>query len=424
MTPVTARCSPEGLADRRRGDQVVRRQHQVAVVLHHPGVEEVEGRAAVELVEGLVLEGPGDLDGPVAAEVEEDDRVAVGHLPDRLVVLVDDDEGRQELVVDVLVLAVEGLHRLAGRGEVAGLAQDVGLPPPLHDAPVGLVAVHGDDHAPAAGGDEVVEPVAPVGAEALLEAVDEGGGGPLADVAAVGQDVDPEVGHAVAGGAVDEGQQLVDVAVDVAVGEEPDQVERGLAGLRALDDGLPDVTLEEGPGRDGLVHQLGALVEDPAAAQRVVADLAVAHVVVGGQPGGDAVGPHQGVGVVGDEPVQGRGPGLHHRVPRARRGHADAVHDDLHHGTTRLGKAIRLLELVHLSCFLGCSTCLPPQSGVARPGKVGGRQPPRRVRGQRSTGPGARAGGAARAPAVVLGPLALGAGSIVLPGGQEATFET
>ena len=44
------------------------------------------------------------------------------------------------------------------------------------------------------------------------------------------------------------------------------------------------------PRGDGLVHQRGALVVDAAAAEGVVADLAVAHVVVAGQADRGAVG--------------------------------------------------------------------------------------------------------------------------------------
>ena len=47
-------------------------------------------------------------------------------------------------------------RRCPGRVEARPLAEHVGVPAALHHAPVGLVAVHGRDHAAAAGGDPVV----------------------------------------------------------------------------------------------------------------------------------------------------------------------------------------------------------------------------------------------------------------------------
>ena len=72
---------------------------------------------AVEFAEVLLLEGPGDLDGPVAAEIEEDHRIAVLDGADRTAVLGDDKAGHI-LVGHLRVFPVIGRNRLDGRGKL------------------------------------------------------------------------------------------------------------------------------------------------------------------------------------------------------------------------------------------------------------------------------------------------------------------
>jgi hypothetical protein len=143
--------------------------------------------------------------------------------------VVGDDEAGEVLVVEA-GLFVEGLDGRAGGGEAAALAAHVDLPAAGDHLPVGLVAVHGDDHAPAAAGDAIVAAVLREVGEDLLEAIDVEEGGAAGDVAAVDQDVHAGPLHALAGGALQQGDQVIDVAVDVAVGEQADEVQR-LAGL-------------------------------------------------------------------------------------------------------------------------------------------------------------------------------------------------
>jgi hypothetical protein len=80
--------------------------------------------------------------------------------------------------------------------------------------------------------------------------------------------------------ALEQGVEVVDVAVDVAVGEQAEQcsVER-----RRREHRPPAGVSKREPEARASCDQLGALVEDAAGADRVVADLAVAHVVVGRQ---------------------------------------------------------------------------------------------------------------------------------------------
>jgi hypothetical protein len=89
-----------------------------------------------------------DLDRAITAEVEQDDGVAVTHAR-----VVADDERRQPLIVDLRVLRVERLDRFARRGEPPTFPAHVEVPAALDHRPLGLVAVHRDEHAAATRGD-------------------------------------------------------------------------------------------------------------------------------------------------------------------------------------------------------------------------------------------------------------------------------
>src|SRR5690606_40215961 len=89
-----------GLSDGGRAHQKVLRQLEIAVVLHHAAIKDLGSGSAIESLEMFILEGSADLDGSVTAEVEEHDGGAVTNGPDRLTLLIDDDEARQELVDD------------------------------------------------------------------------------------------------------------------------------------------------------------------------------------------------------------------------------------------------------------------------------------------------------------------------------------
>jgi hypothetical protein len=78
--------------------------------------------------------------------------------------------------------------------------------------------------------------------------------------------------------------------MDVAVGQQPDQVEARAPRDNVAHQALPHRTPEQGTGGDRVVHQLGALLEDPSGAHGVVTDLGVAHVRVARQADRGAVG--------------------------------------------------------------------------------------------------------------------------------------
>ena len=140
------------------------------------------------------------------------------------------------------------------------------------------------------------------------------------DVAAVRERVDP----GLLGREAEQRPQVVDVRVDAAVGDEPEQVDAVAALERRAEERR---VLEERAVLDRLVHAHQVLVEDPAGADRQVADLGVAHLA-GRQADRLAGGVERRVRVLGPEPVEDGRVGELDGVARAGRRAAPAVEDD------------------------------------------------------------------------------------------------
>mmetsp|Transcript_24664 Transcript_24664/g.79634 ORF Transcript_24664/g.79634 Transcript_24664/m.79634 type:complete len:269 (+) Transcript_24664:1169-1975(+) len=267
------------MRDGRRGHQEVRRQLQVSVVLHQPGKLEVLGDVdTVELVKlRSALEGLGDLNHAVRAEVEDDDRVIVLHLPDWRAGLIDYNKGVEVLVVGAGVgLELGDQLGSDGAGDVR-LAQHVRLPPALHHLPLCLVTVHCNLHAAAAGRDARVAAGRRELGELGLERLDEGDAGAVGHVPAVSQHVAPDPLRPVRRRALDHRRQLVGSRVHPAVRQQPNEVDG--VGAEGGRDVLPARVGEDLARLDVDVHQLGALRVDLAGAKRVVPNLGVTHVV-------------------------------------------------------------------------------------------------------------------------------------------------
>ena len=158
----------------------------------------------------------------------------------------------------------------------------------------------------------------------LLDVLQGRGGG---DVTAVQEDVAVGLLYAVRLGMAQQGQQMADIGVDVAVGQQAQEV-HGLAVLDAvLRQVDPGGRREQRAVLNALAHQLGALGVDLAAAEGVVTHLGVAHVLVRGQADGGAVGLEPGIGAGGEEVVQVGSLGNRHSVAAAAVTLADAVHN-------------------------------------------------------------------------------------------------
>ena len=146
---------------------------------------------------------------------------------------------------------------------------------------------------------------------------------------------------------VEDGVQMLFVAVHVAVGEKPQEME--CAALPATRfDALPHLTLEQGAGIQGPVHQTRALIEDPARAHGVVTDLGVSHVLVGGKTHRGAVSAKGAEGGVLGEEIQGGGVGGGHRIPLVSGTDAHTVHHCQQDGAGK-GTAARFFQGSHHS---------------------------------------------------------------------------
>ena len=120
---------------------------------------------------------------------------------------------------------------------------------------------------------------------------------------------------------------MLDVRVDPAIRDETEQMHIGPALLRPLERADEGGVLEEGPVRDRAVHPLEVLVEDPARADRQMADLGVAHLSCG-QPDRFAGGIEHRVRVARPEAVEHRRLGQLDPIPRAWGRAAPPVEDD------------------------------------------------------------------------------------------------
>ncbi len=266
--------------DRRRIDQETLRQLEIAVVLQHAGVGHLRHANAVELVETRFFESARDFDRAVAAEVEENHRVAVFDRTDRLAVLAN-HEGWQILIDRPGKPGAQRLDCRRGAGVLLTAAEDVRLPASVDHRPVGLVAIHRDVHAAATGSDAGRE----IGAADLRQksferqdVVERTG---LRNIAPVEQNVHPHRPHTLFPGTLDERAQMVQMAMDVAVGEQTDEMDRAARRLGAGDNLAPGGPLPDRTGGNRVGDQRGALAIHLPGPDRVMTHLRVAHVLVG-----------------------------------------------------------------------------------------------------------------------------------------------
>ena len=120
---------------------------------------------------------------------------------------------------------------------------------------------------------------------------------------------------------------MFDVRVDTAVGDEPEEVHISAALLRPLEGAVERRVLEERAVADRDVHALEILEEDPARADREMADLGVAHLALR-QPDRLSRGLQRRVRKLAPEPIEDRRPRELDRVAGPRRRAAPAVEDD------------------------------------------------------------------------------------------------
>ena len=282
---------------------------------------------------------PRQLANPIRPEVEHDRGVAVRVEPRAAA----EHDRLQELVGDPTRVA-----RPDRRDRVVGLladAQEDRVERPLRPLPP-LVAVH-RVVAPGHRCDAVGRQRREVGDRRLGR-----------DVPPVGERVHPRpVAHPLPLGELEQRPQVVDVRVDAAVGDEPEQVHLAGAGAGPAEEVEQHLVLEERAVLDRAVHPHEVLVEDATGADRQVADLGVAHLTVR-EPDGGARGVEPCRGVPPCQVVEDRRVREVDRVPRPRRGEAPAVED--HERDERLAARAHAAAALQIAAKEAGSSEAPP----------------------------------------------------------------
>ena len=126
---------------------------------HRAGEKHIRHPTAVEFIEiAASVESFGNFHGAVAAEIKQDDRIAVFDFAHRVAV-AGDDKFFQILIEHPGMVRPQLVDGLQSGGECTSLSVHMTVPAPLHHRPVGIVAVHGDVEASTAGGDAVIRAV-------------------------------------------------------------------------------------------------------------------------------------------------------------------------------------------------------------------------------------------------------------------------
>ena len=322
-----------GVGDRGRSNEVTGRNVEVAVVFKHTCVNNGRNANAVEFVEiSACLEGLGDLDRTVAAEVEEDYAVAVFNGAYGSAVFSDNECG--EVLVDHAGFRAVGFDCFFCGSELSAFAENVGVPAVFNHLPVCFVTVHGDLHSAAAACDLCAEGSIVERSEECFEGFNVFESGGFANVTTVEKDVNAYVVYAFSLCLFNHCLEVVDVRVNVTVGEESEEVESRAVCYAVAGETLPGFAFKHSAGFDGFGDELCALRENLTGAECVVTNLGVTHVVVGHKTYGSAVSAELGPSVFLHESVEGGGICVFNSVARAVGSDADTVHND---GNDRTG---------------------------------------------------------------------------------------
>ena len=235
------------------------------------GADEGHGEVALlplHVGKGGIHETAGDLPGPVGAEVGEDDGVALPHAA-----VLGAHDGLHKLVGDAGIIGF--LHPVHRVGVLHALAPGHGVVGPLHPVPAlvpvhGVVAAHDGGHLAHADFFALFHK--------LFHIFLAGGGG---HIPAVQEAVDVHPAQPPLPGHLQQGEDVGDVAVDAAVGQQAHDVE-GAAALLAVVHGLDiGLVLKEAAVLDGPADAGEILEHHPAGADVGVTHLGVAHLALG-----------------------------------------------------------------------------------------------------------------------------------------------
>ena len=248
---------------------------------------------------------------------------------------------------------------LGGGAELRPLAQHVGLPAALHQAPVSLVTVHGDELTATAAGDADVEIATANVAQERLEGFHVIQRRGFGYVATVQQDVDAHPPQPPFLGLHDERLEVIDVGVDVAVGKKTEEVQRGFMLADVVHDLLPGAAFEQLAAFDGLADEGRSLVIDLARANGIMSHLRVTHIVIAGHAHGGTVGLQHRMGILLVEGIQHRGVGIGDRVAPGVGIDTDTVHHDGDNGARYAGEFRVFLQHICLQVLTGLENRAP-----------------------------------------------------------------
>ena len=271
--------------------------------------------AGFEPGEAGIADGAEDFAGAVGAEVEEEDTVAVLRAG-----IVADYSGRDELVG--FPGGIGTAQRLGDGFRAPSLAPDHRRIGRTHPLPA-VVAVHrvvapGDgDDAGALG-------------QTLRQPVEVERGRAWRRVAAIGDRVQRHR-HAGLGHHPRGGEDMAELAMHAAIGDQPHQMRGAAGGLELGDEAEDRRVAEEAPLLDGQVDLAEIHRHHAAGADIGVADLGIAHLALR-QPGIGAVRGERGVRAGGHQPVEIRGPGEARGIAFLALGKPPAVEDAENHG--------------------------------------------------------------------------------------------
>ena len=313
--------------DFRRFDEETLGKFQVSVVLQHSGVKHLGHFSSVKSGEIVVVERHTQFDCAVSAEIEQHHAVSVGHSAHRLAVL-DNYERGQILVDDTFVFFPECLYRFRCARKSPARPVNVSVESRFHHIPVGKITVHCYPHSAAAGGDTGVKSRVVQFCARLFQFVDVdecAGGG---HIPAVKQRVHADFLYSVRLGSLYESDEVGNVAVHVAVGQQSDKVHNGAVRNTVGGQFAPGRRLEDVAAFNGLFHEFRALRINLSATESVMSHLAVAHIVVGRKSDRGAVRFYVSVGALCEQFVQRGGVCHSDGVAETRFGFADPVHNN------------------------------------------------------------------------------------------------
>ena len=145
----------KGMRNAGRLHQEPGRNMRISVILQHPGKLHIMEVPPIKLVKILLVKGPADFQGPIPAEIEQNHTVSRPDGSHRFPVPGYDEF--VEVLIDTAGLPPLGFNGGFCIRELPPYPMDMAIKSPFHHIPVRLIAVHGQVHPSASGGNDAGE---------------------------------------------------------------------------------------------------------------------------------------------------------------------------------------------------------------------------------------------------------------------------